>query len=204
MKIRTLTFLSFLLIIFSLKAQSPSSAEIINRAIEVLDKTRSMSVDFNISVGPNKGKGSLKVSGNKFQVSMPDVKVWYNGKEMFTYNDNIKETTEMIPTVEELREVNPLLYIKSAKSGFNSKYADKKIAGKYIIELTPKTKGSDVKKIIITLKSDYLPEKIKIDPISGQSIELQINQINKNASFKPSDFEYPQSQYKGIEIIDLR
>ena len=73
-----------------------------------------------------------------------------------------------------------------------------------MLELTPKSKG-EIKRITLTLrKTDSVPEKIVVEPVHGNPISADISSFKTGVSLSSSDFEYPQSKYPKVEIVDLR
>lgn len=183
---------------------SLSSDQVLAKTAEAISPQKGIKADFTISGNGSSGKGSLKSAGGKFNIALPDMQVWYNGKELYTYNKSTSETTLVNPTSEELYETNPLLYINGYKGKFTSQFANEKQKGKYVVELYPKSKGNDIKKLIFIIKAaDFNPEKITVVLNNGSTVNFQISSISKGL-LPSSDFEYPKSIFPSAEIIDLR
>ena len=197
------SILSLVLISFSCYPQGNTADQILNKSVAAISSAKGMTASF--SIGSNAGKGELKISGKKFFVALPDAQVWYNGTNLYTYNKNSGETTLTNPTAEELAEVNPLEYVKNASKHYSAAFSLKKIPGKQVLDLTPKNNKGQIKKITLTLRSsDYMPEKLVIEPKSGKSITISINNLKAVNSLNSSEFEYPASKFKNVELIDLR
>lgn len=192
--------------ITGLQAQtSPSAVQVFDRAVAKISGAKGVEANFKVFNSGYSGSGSVKTLNGKFKVTMPDVEVWYNGKDLYTYNKNTSETTVVTPTPEELSQSNPLAYVTGAKSAYNISFSTVKKTGKYVLELIPKAKGSDVKRITLTLgKTDYIPEKIVVEPSSGNPVSADITGFKTGVGASPSEFEYPKSKYPKVEIIDLR
>lgn len=195
----------FLIAANGIYAQNSLTAlQVLDKAVATVTGSKGLEVKFTINNSGYNGGGSLKTSGNKFSVTLPDASVWYNGSVMYTYNKKTSETTLTVPTAGEIAETNPMAYITGAKNNYNVAYSTVKKAGKYVLELTPKKKG-DIKRITLTLKSSgFVPEKIVVEPSAGNPIVAEITSFRTLATVNSSDFEYPKSKYPGIEIIDLR
>lgn len=193
------TFLSF-------NAQTQLSAEqILAKAVALCSNNKGLSSRFKISNSGYTGNGDLKAVGSKFSIIMPDVEIWFNGTDMYTYNKSSKETTVVTPTPEELSESNPLNYITSARKNYNVKFSTVKKNGKYVLELTPKLKNENIKRVTLTLnKGNFVPEKIVVEPLKGQPIAADILDFKTGISLPQSLFEYPQKKYPKVEIVDLR
>ena len=187
------------------KSQAISAEQILEKTASLIKNSVGIAADFTISVNDNTGKGTVRGSGKKFSVMLPDVKVWYNGTDMYTYNSHSRETTVINPTNEELNETNPLLYVNLYKGKYKAAYSSGKAAGKYLIELTPAGKTQDFRKLVFTINStDYYPEKIVAEMRNGNKITISITSFKTNVGLKSSDFEYPEKSYPGVEVIDLR
>lgn len=183
---------------------NPEAQKILSKVVNVISGAKGVEAKFTVYNSGYSGSGVIKAQGKKFSVSLPDVKVWYNGKDMYTYNGNSNETTVVVPTDEELSQSNPLAYVTTAPHNYNVTFSTVKKAGKDILELTPKKKG-DVKRITLTLrKTDCIPEKIVVEPTSGNPVTAEISLFKTSANLSASDFEYPESKYSKVEVIDLR
>ena len=203
---KKILIIAFLSLFSAINAQnSLTPAEVMQKTSSILTAGKGMSADFNITSDSSGGKGSIKCMGDKFTVTLPDARVWFNGKELFTFNQRTNETTITNPTIEELSEVNPLEYVKGALKNYTPSFSATKISGKYIIELSPKSKKSEIKKITVQINAkDFIIDKIIIEPRSGQKVGIAVLNFKRGLNISTSDFEYPSSTYKTAEIIDLR
>ena len=205
-----LRILSILLLIFGFASNifsqgNLSADEVLTKASAALTDTKGLGADFTIKSGQNVGYGSLKTSGERFYVALPDVEVWYNGKLMYTYNKRIGETSLTVPTLEEISEINPLYYVRNWKDNFSARFSDEKKQGRYVIDLVPKAKGSDLKKVTVTLKaSDFMPESFVGYPENGSPLLINISSFQKGKTFGVHEFDYPVVKYQDVEVIDLR
>lgn len=168
-------------------------------------KTNGVDAKFKTNNSGYTGSGGIITSGEKFRVTLPDVEVWYNGTDLYTLNHNTQETTVVNPSSEELAEANPLSYVTGASKTYNIHYSTVKKTGKYVLELTPKKKGGEIKRITLTInRNNFYPEKIVIEPFSGSPITADITSFKPGVTSNKADFEYPKSKYLQYEVIDLR
>lgn len=205
-KFFTLVLLSLFAILDS-EAQNVqlSPEKVLEKAASVIINSKGISAQFKISGNSARGIGSIKGQGEKFVVTLPDVQVWYNGKEMYTYNGNTEETTIINPDIEELQESNPLLYVNAYKGKFKASYSSASAKGKYIIVLQPLTKTSNIKKLIFTINANnYKLEKIISEMNGGNTLTVEVTSLNTNLTIPSSEFEYPRKAFPKAEIIDLR
>ncbi|MCH5222411.1 MAG: outer membrane lipoprotein carrier protein LolA [Muribaculaceae bacterium] len=201
-----LAILSLIIVALPGFSQNKLTADqVLAKSVALLTNAKGISADFSISGGGTSGKGTIKSSGTKFNVVMPTFEVWFNGKNMYTYNKRSSETTLVAPTASEIAESNPLMYVKGAQGSYTASFSAEKKTGKYIIDLVPKKKTNEMKKLTLTIRaSDYSPEKIVAVPKSGSQIVISISQLKTNQNFTASVFEYPKSKYPKVEVIDLR
>lgn len=190
---------------FNMMGQNNATAQkILNKAVGVISNAKGVEAKFRVYNSGYSGNGEIKTLGNKFKVTLPDLEVWYNGKDMYTFNKNSNETTIVTPTAEELSESNPLAYVTSASKTYNVSFSTVKKTGKDVLELTPKNKG-EIKRITLTLrKSDSVPEKIVVEPAGGNPITAEISSFKTAGNLSAADFEYPKSKFPKVEVIDLR
>ncbi|MDE6071747.1 MAG: hypothetical protein K2G53_04255 [Muribaculaceae bacterium] len=182
-----------------------SAADVMTKAANQIKSAKGILCKFTLAADGGKVSGTLKSTGTKFALLTNAYSTWYNGKDMWTYNASSKETTLVKPTIAELREVNPLEYIKGYSTDYTPTFSKKKLNGKYVINLTPKKKSNEVKSMELILNAgSFKPEKLSLNLKSGVNTTVTINSINYNSPNKVSDFEYPKSQYPKVKVIDLR
>ena len=191
---------------FTCWAQSNLTPDkILNDAASKIGSQKALEADFSFSASGTTGRGQIKASGGKFFVKLPSSEVWFNGKALYTYNVNTNETTIVSPTPEEILQSNPLAYITGAPKNYNATFSTVKKADRYVLELTPKSKGQDINRITLTLKKkDLLPEKIVVEPKSGSPVSSEIVSIKFLNSLPQSVFEYQKARHPKADIIDLR
>lgn len=188
------------------KSQSTLTPDqILSKAVSAITNSKGVECNFTVSGSAYSGSGRIRTLGSKFTVSLPDVEVWYNGKDLYTLNKRVGETTVINPTPEELSETNPLAYISGAQKNYTVDFSTVKKTGKYVLELLPKTKKGMIKRITLTLnKTTFAPEKIVMEPKSGSPLTSEINSFKTGVASPVTEFDYPKSKYPKVEINDLR
>ncbi|MCH5224343.1 MAG: outer-membrane lipoprotein carrier protein LolA [Muribaculaceae bacterium] len=207
---KTISIVAFWVVVLlwtpTISSQTAFTApQVLSKAIAAISGSKGCEANFNVFNSGYSGSGRIVASGKKFHVSLPDASVWYNGSDLYTYNSHSGETTVVVPTSEELSQANPLAYVTGAQESYNVSFSTVKKEGRYVLELIPKKKGGEVKRITLTLKkSDFTPEKIVVEPTSGNPISADISSFKTGISPQPNEFEYPKSKFPKAEIIDLR
>lgn len=178
--------------------------QVVQKAASVITDTKGLSVSFTLSASGHSTKGTIKSSGKKFAVILPEVSSWYNGKDLYTYNPRTAETTIVAPTAQELLEANPLLYVNGGAGNYTYAFAGEKAAGKYIVILTPRSRKSGIRSLKVTVNAGtFHPEKIEVNAGGGTTL-VNITSVKTGVSLPASDFDYPKSAYPKAEIVDLR
>lgn len=177
----------------------------IDAAARNITSAGSISASFSISGSGQSGKSSLSASGKCFAINVAGNASWYNGKHMWTYSPQAKETTLFTPSAAELAEVNPLLYIASGARGYTCSMAKGSTAARPVINLVPKSRGSSIKSASITLNGSTLaPVKMVVTDARGAATTVTITSFKRGKAIAAKNFAYPKNKYPGIKIIDLR
>lgn len=192
-----------------LTATLPSAAR--SYAEQVLDKTISKLVSapgvtcrFEAQSNGQSVNGSMKTSGRKFQIKSPASSTWYDGRQMWTANAQTKEITLVVPSAEELSEVNPFAYLSNVKGQYKVGYSKRKETGRHLIVLNPKTKNSGIKAVEIAIDSKtLLPERFIIRNTSNQVTTIQVSGLSLKGSGN-SEFTCPVKSMSNYELVDLR
>lgn len=204
-KIRFFTILLMALGLFPDSSYAAVTAEeVVQKAAAVINNSKSINADFTLSTNGHSTKGVIKSRGNKFTMRLPEVSTWYNGKDLYTYNPRTVETTITVPTAQELLESNPLLYVKGGAGGYSYSFSPQKQSGKYIVNLVPRNKKSNIKKLtfIVNAKT-FQAEKIVVEMNGGETI-INVTSFKTGEVISDSEFEYPKAKFPKAEIVDLR
>ncbi len=178
--------------------------QVAQKAAAVITDAKSITATFTISANGRTSKGTIKSSGNKFSVLVPEVSTWYNGKDLYVYNQRTSETTVTVPTAQELLESNPLLYVKGGAGGYTYSFSPVKRNGKYVVDLVPRSKKSGIKKLTFTINAtNFQTERIAVSVGSGLTT-IDVTSFKTGTPLSASEFEYPSSKYPKAEVVDLR
>lgn len=188
---------------FQLGAMAQTADAVMQKAAAAA--SRSISGTFSANVGGRTLKGSVNSAGGKFSIVTPATSTWYDGQNMWTYNPATKETTLVRPSASEIAESNPFGYLQSWKSQYKCSFSSKKVTGKYMVVLTPKTKYASVKSVEIAIDAkSYKPSSFRITGNDGSASVINIITLNYGGNIPQSAFVYPKNKYRGVQIVDLR
>lgn len=203
--------LKYILVLFlALVVSAPGIAgetadQVLRKCASGINGANGLSASFTMSYGKQKVTGTIKASGKMFVLQTSSSSTWYDGKNMWTYNSNNRETTLMTPTASEVAEANPLSLVNSYSSLFVASYAKGQIKGCKTIVLTPKSKRSGYQSVHITVPDgSVFPSKLIVVPTSGQKVTITISNVKTSQKLAASTFAYPKSKYPNVEIVDIR
>lgn len=213
-KIIVLVYL--LLPVFLIAQQDPEAKKILDSFSKKTKSYNAYSADFSIESentqnGENSiNKGSILLMGDKYRVTLDQVVMYFDGKNIFNYTPKAKEVSIAKPlkNEDELLLKNPSklfnLYAKDYKYRLIGELNYK---GKncYEIDLYPndfKTKFSIVKLLIDKEKLELVAAKLKMK--SGVNYTLELKNFNSKAVASDTDFTFDPAKHKGVEVIDLR
>jgi outer membrane lipoprotein-sorting protein len=153
-------------------------------------------------------EGVIHIKGDKFALSTPDIKTWYDGLTQWTYMEHTGEVNITTPEGDELQLTNPGILLRTYQKGFTAAYQGEGTAtnGKaaYIIALTPKTK-TDITRVEVQIeKHSSLPVRIHVEMKNKLSNTIQISDIKTSVNRPDSFFSFPKADYPEAEVVDLR
>ncbi len=178
-------------------------------AVSVLDdvsaqfkKDGDVEIGFTIKNDNAPSAGNIKISGQKFCLSLDGMVVWFNGETMWTYVAQNQEVNVTNPSASEVARMNPYAFVSIYKNGYTAAFG-KSTANYYEINLTADDAAKSIKAIKLRVsKANKRLQYVALVSAHGTS-EVQV-QSYRTTSHSPSTFEFNKSHYKGVEVIDLR
>jgi hypothetical protein len=207
-----------ILLLCSLGAWGQTAEEWLDRAAALYAHPGGAAVSFALhsrsAAGEESFAGRLRMQGKRFALSTPELRVWYDGRNQWTWWAQSNEVMLSNPTVEELRETNPALILRH-RSGYVATFVGETQSpdGRPAcdIDLVPrddarKKRGSNDPSLISVRieKASSRPVRILMrTPAGGQTvITLQAFQ----APLAPQDtvFTFQASFCPSAPVIDIR
>ena len=87
--------------------------QILERTTSKIGKARCITTSFSMTANGQTAKGTLKMSGDKFFLTLPNARIWYDGRTLWSLDSSTKEVNISEPMPEELAQVNPMIIISS-------------------------------------------------------------------------------------------
>ena len=162
----------------------------------------SVQAQFTASADGADMQGHITISGARFLLDSPNIKVWYNGTDQWTFLPSSGEVSLTTPTAEDLMTANPFAILRNYSAAYRVRRISDQ-AGKKRVELTPKVPG-EIAKVVITVAADKWPSAAEVTFDDGRRVKLSVDHIQPGASVPVSTFRFDPARFPGVEVIDLR
>ena len=137
---------------------------------------------------------------------MKDMKVWYDGTNLWTYTTESGELMLTEPTAEDLYSISPYAALANYKNLFNVKLLAKNKNGVNSVKLLPKNSDTIFKQIVLTAnnKTNYII-KVEFYFSNGFTNIVYLNYNKFGYKYSDATFKYDMSILpKGTPLVDLR
>ena len=153
-------------------------------------------------------KGDATVKGTKFRLKMAGQEIFNDGKVMTTYIKESNEATVNNYDPKDIGDIDPTKIYTIYKKGYKYMFIEEVTeSGRVyeVVELSPEKKDSKVAKVQIKVdKKDKSVKSWKVTQRSGQRLVFRVDKFTPNVKVEDKFFAFDATQYKGVEVIDLR
>ena len=208
---RILLFCATLLLANAQVAQAQNGTAALDRVVEKIRRSGDLSAAFSLTVynalnePVDKQSGTIKLSGDKFYWTTPAMTVWYNGQLQWAYVKASEEVNLTEPTPAEIASINPYTLITTYKQNFNVKALKAKNSQQRVAELTPKKKGTQIDRVVLTVNaSNWMPQSFQIYYSDRTHSTIALSRLVTGQNFSDATFVFDKKQYPKAEVIDLR
>lgn len=208
---RILLFCATLLLANAQVAQAQNGTAALDRVVEKIRRSGDLSAAFTLTVynalnePVDKQSGTIKLSGDKFYWTTPAMTVWYNGQLQWAYVKASEEVNLTEPTPAEIASINPYTLITTYKQNFNVKALKAKNSQQRVAELTPKKKGTQIDRVVLTVNaSNWMPQSFQIYYSDRTHSTITLSRLVTGQNFSDATFVFDKKQYPKAEVIDLR
>ena len=195
--------LMLLVAFMGVEAHAVTADEILTDATGRYQTVKSISAQFSMQDNSGMVSGNIVISGDRFHLETPALKVWYDGRTQWTLVTETNEVNVTEPTVEELQQVNPFAIISAFRNNYKASLLNS-TANEYKIQLVP-ISSSGVTSVILQLNRPTLyPKSVEIHSKNTSPIVINVKNVSEGKSLPIGAFMFNKSQYPEAEIIDLR
>lgn len=207
--------IAFLLItiFLPLQAQNDLEAERIVKSSLRLLKHNAYSGNFSMiyynatNESSDEQRGVCMIDGEKYTYTIGDFQTIYDGQTQWVYVAIDNEVTIVEPTVEELRNSNPMTMIDYYLDTRRIKLDDRQLDNATVINFfadKEEVKSLDIfKAVLVVDDATKLPTSIKMYERSGNIITFVWDKMQK---ISPADnaFTFDKSKYPNVYVNDMR
>ena len=193
----------------TIKAQyDPDALKVLDAMSNKYRKTSSFQVTFlqrliNESVKMDeKISGTISVKNDKYVLTIAGQKIYNNGTDVYTYNEELKEVTVNKYQPEE-SEISIHNIYDLYKEGFKYALISIMSNGDRIIEMDPIRKDLSFFKVMMVINSKDQLKSFTIYERSGNKYVYTIDAF-KSLELSDSYFTYDIESYPDVEVIDFR
>jgi outer membrane lipoprotein carrier protein len=210
----------FLLIFFgftslSYSQQDPEAKKILDQVSVKAKSCQTIQSDFELVIEnkrenkSSKSKGLVKIKGDKYYMESMGSKVYFDGKTLWSFMEDLNEVTISQPdqTDDDFVE-NPAKIFTFYDRDF--KYhlvgeAKMEEGWMYEIDLFPMTLDQPYSRIkVFVSKDNYELFLVKAISKEGINYSAYIRNTKYNAPLNDNLFTFQPEKHKGIEVVDLR
>lgn len=194
--------------------QSKQARKVLDETVKVLKSAGGMRVDFALVVTKDQrlldqSDGILHLQGECFKLETSDLRNWFDGKTQWSYLLVNEEVNVINPTDEELESINPYRLLLS----YQKEYPEVAMGNttlyqnKPIVEVILKNKKEDKEVESVGLYIDEgsrLPLYLKVRLRDRTESEIMVKEYLMHQTYSLSFFQFDESAYPSVDVIDLR
>lgn len=197
--------------ITTLYPNKPADAEsIMNKLIHTLT-TNGIQTNFSLTViEKNKVisqaiRGNFKMKAEKFNLEMPELKVWFDGKTQWSYSASDNEVTITEPMQTDLQALNPLAFMAAFKAKSIVRFSKQTSTEQHFIELIPRSKKEAFSSILIGInKSSNFPQMLHVRDQKQQVHQFKLTGFKLVHTLTDRTFVFNKSDFNSVVVNDLR
>jgi outer membrane lipoprotein-sorting protein len=195
--------------------QDPNAKVILDRVSEKIKQYSTLQADFELIIENRQDDetsvtgGILKIKGEKYYLESMGTKVFFNGRTLWSYMEDINEVTISEPDQESDDFVeNPVRIFDFYNRDFKYRLVGETQTDEgwmYEIDLFPNNLQQPYSRFKIFIKRDT-DELYMLKAVGKDGIDYiaYLKNMEYNKAMDDKDFEFNPSKYKGIEIVDMR
>lgn len=152
-------------------------------------------------------RGDITVMGDKYRLKIGEQEIINNGSTIWTYLREVNEVN-VDNYYPEDDPMAPAKIYTIYREGYKYTFVEeRKLKGRvvHIVDLEPENKDEPFYKIRLTIdKEDKTMVNYKVFDKNGNRYLWTVSDFEPNLNLTASHFEFDPSEYKDVEIIDLR
>ncbi|MBR1563741.1 MAG: outer-membrane lipoprotein carrier protein LolA [Paludibacteraceae bacterium] len=194
--------IKILILMMAVPALCFAQSDVLQTFFSNIEK-QTLESDFTFTITEQGGQptniaGKITMRGERFTANLMNTEVAFDGKTLYTYSEDNDELTLSTPTMEELRESNPLLFAKALTETYKPTVTQQ--GSNWLVSIKPDAQQTGVREFTLILrKSDLIPLSATMRETNFNTTTLTLR--NQHLSTTLPDFMINKP---GAFINDLR
>jgi len=183
----------------ALGAWAQSAKNVLDKAASQLSRG-AVSAHFSSSGAMGKQNGTLVAQGNKFVLTSPQARIWFDGKTEWALAQGSGEVNVTTPSAAAGASLNPMTFYKR---GYNATMTDKGSA--YEVHLVATNAKNSIKEAyVMVAKSSNLPQQVRVRTGASSWTTIVISGLQVGAKKADGFFRFNAKDFPKVEVVDLR
>jgi outer membrane lipoprotein carrier protein len=187
----------------------PEAKEVLDRMSSKYRKVPAFSAGFeqtlvNETAGIDETmSGAIMVKGEKYVLDIAGQKIFNNGTDVWSYNEEFGEVT-VSPYEEEEQEISLNNIWDIYQEGFKYILLASNDNGNQVIDLDPVNRDKSYFKIRMMIGQDFSLNSFIVFENGGNRYQYTIKDFKEKADLSDDAFTFNTTDYPGVEVIDFR
>ena len=209
---RKILFLIFYFSLFILhSALAQDAMKVLDIAADRIRQAGNVKIEYKASIFAGatekySATGTMWLQESKMKLDAEGVTTWYDGKTRWCYAPSAGEVNIDEPSKKEMAAMNPYTFLGMYKKGFKMTVKESVLRGEAVYEVYLRARYAkmDVKEVYVDIrKSDYQPLCIRVREDNDWQ-RVSINSFKGNLQLGDDFFTFPEKDYPGVLINDMR
>ena len=147
--------------------------------------------------------GAIMVKGDKYILDIAGQKIFNNGSDVWSYNEEFSEVT-VSPYEEEEQEISLNNIWDIYQEGFKYILLASNDNGNQVIDLDPVNRDKSYFKIRMMIGQDFSLNSFIVFENGGNRYQYTIKDFKEKPDLSDDAFTFNAADYPGVEVIDFR
>lgn len=195
--------------------QDPEAKKILDQAAEKTKSYRTIQLSYKLTVDDriektsSESEGKLRIKGDSYRLDAEESVVYFNGKTMWTYNEDINEVIITEPDMDDEDFLsNPAKILTWYNRDFKYRYVNQtKVDGLEVheIDLFPNNLEQPYSRIKVYIAvDDLLLHLIKSIGKDGIDYSIRLYDYITDSELSDALFTFDPAKFRKVEIVDMR
>ena len=195
--------------------QDPEAKKILDQAAEKTKSFRTIQLSYKLTVDDriektsSESEGKLRIKGDSYRLDAEESVVYFNGKTMWTYNEDINEVIITEPDMDDEDFLsNPAKILTWYNRDFKYRYVNQtNLDGleMHEIDLFPNNLEQPYSRIKVYIAvDDLLLHLIKSIGKDGIDYSIRLYDYITDSELSDALFTFDPAKFRKVEIVDMR